>query len=173
MSIYKFSLKIMGNNSIGLSEYKGKTLLIVNVASLCGFTAQYKNLQKLYEKLSDKNFSILAFPCNDFSNQEPFSENTILEFCDRVYGVTFDMFEKVKVRGVDPHLLYQYLEGEFFPVVRPKGIKAKIFQFFTLMHFLKKECRLPHAGEVMWNFHKFVFPFWCVFAIPRNISPFS
>ena len=67
MSIYEFSFKKLGNSSVVLSEYKGKTLLIVNVASLCGFTSQYENLQKLHEKLSDKSFSILAFPCNDFS----------------------------------------------------------------------------------------------------------
>ena len=156
MSIYEYSLKKLGNNSIGLSEYKGKTLLIVNVASLCGFTAQYEDLQKLYEKLSDKSFSILAFPCNDFSNQEPASESKILEFCSGVYGVTFDIFEKLKVRGADAHHLYKHLESELCPVIRPKGIKAKLFQVFTLMYFLKKERRFPHAGEVMWNFHKFV-----------------
>jgi len=129
-------------------------LLIVNVASRCGFTPQYKHLQKLHEKLSGKNFSVLAFPCNDFSNQEPGSENKILEFCGGVYGVTFDIFEKVKVRGVDTQHLYRYLESEFSPVIRPKGVKAKLFQLFTLVHFLIKERRFPHAGEVMWNFHK-------------------
>ena len=136
MSIYDFSLNKLENNSIGLSEYKGKTLLIVNVASLCGFTAQYENLQKLHKKLYDKNFSILAFPCNDFSNQEPESESKILEFCSGVYGVTFDIFEKIKVRGADAHHLYKHLESELCPVIRPKGIKAKLFQLFTLMHFL-------------------------------------
>ena len=156
MSIYEFSLNKLGNGSVEFSKYKGDTLLIVNVASLCGFTPQYENLQRLYEKLSDKSFSILAFPCNDFSNQEPGSERKILEFCDGIYGVTFDIFEKVKVRGIDAHHLYKYLEGEFSPVIRPKGLKVKLFQLFTLMHFLLKERRLPHAGEVMWNFHKFV-----------------
>ena len=156
MSIYDFFLNKLGNNSIGLSEYKGKALLIVNVASLCGFTAQYENLQKLHEKLSDKSFSILAFPCNDFSNQEPGPESKILEFCSGVYGVTFDIFEKLKVRGADAHHLYKHLESELCPVIRPKGIKAKLFQVFTLMYFLKKERRFPHTGEVMWNFHKFV-----------------
>ena len=156
VSIHEFSLKKLGNSSVVLSEYKGKTLLIVNVASLCGFTTQYENLQRLHEKLFDKSFSILALPCNDFSSQEPGSESKILEFCDSVYGVTFDIFEKVKVRGVDAHHLYRYLESEFSPVIRPKGFKAKLFQLFTLIHFLIKERRFPHAGEVMWNFHKFV-----------------
>ena len=156
MSIYDFSLNKLGNGSVEFSKYKGDTLLIVNVASLCGFTPQYKNLQRLHEKLSDKSFSILAFPCNDFSNQEPDTEIKILEFCGGMYGVTFDIFEKVKVRGANAHLLYKYLETEAFPVIRPKGFKAKLFHFFTLMHFWRKDHRFPHAGEVMWNFHKFV-----------------
>ena len=154
--IYDFFLNKLGNGGVDFSGYKGNALLIVNVASRCGFTTQYKHLQKLHEKLSGKNFSVLAFPCNDFSNQEPDSENKILEFCGSVYGVTFDIFEKVKVRGVDAQHLYRYLESEFSPVIRPKGFKAKLFQLFTLIHFLIKERRFPHAGEVMWNFHKFV-----------------
>ena len=154
--IYDFFLNKLGNGGVDFSGYKGNALLIVNVASRCGFTTQYKHLQKLHEKLSGKNFSVLAFPCNDFSNQEPDSENKILEFCGGVYGVTFDIFEKVKVRGVDAQHLYRYLESEFSPVIRPKGFKAKLFQMFTLIHFLIRERRFPHAGEVMWNFHKFV-----------------
>ena len=154
--IYDIFLNKLGNGGVDFSSYEGKTLLIVNVASLCGFTYQYENLQRLHENLSDKSFSILAFPCNDFSSQEPGSESKILEFCDGVYGVTFDIFEKVKVRGVDAHHLYRNLESEFSPVIRPKGFKAKLFQLFTLIHFLIKERRFPHAGEVMWNFHKFV-----------------
>jgi len=151
-----FVLDKLGSGRASFSAYRGNVLLIVNVASRCGFTPQYKDLQKLHEKLSGKNFSVLAFPCNDFSNQEPDSENKILEFCDVVYGITFDIFEKVKVRGVDAHHLYRYLESEFSPVIRPKGFKSKLFQLFALTHFLIKEHRFPHAGEVMWNFHKFV-----------------
>jgi len=154
--IYDFFLNELGSGGVDFSGYRGNVLLIVNVASRCGFTPQYKNIQKLHEKFAGKNFSVLAFPCNDFSNQEPDSERKILEFCDGIYGVTFDIFEKVKVRGIDAHHLYKYLEGEFSPVIRPKGLKVKLFQLFTLMHFLLKERRFPHAGEVMWNFHKFV-----------------
>ena len=171
MSIYGLSVNKRGNDDyvistemnceeairiIKLSKYKGNTLLIVNVASRCGFTPQYENLQRLHEKLSGKSFSILAFPCNDFLSQEPDSQRKILKFCSGIYGVTFDVFEKVKVRGVGAHPLYKYLEAEFFPVIRPKGLKAKLFQLFTFMHFLLKEHRFPHAGKVMWNFHKFV-----------------
>jgi glutathione peroxidase len=80
----------------------------------------------------------------------------ILEFCDDGYGVTFDMFEKVKVRGIDAHPLYKYLVAEFLPVIRPRGFKSSLFKFFTRMYFLLKEHRFPHTGEVVWNFHKFV-----------------
>ena len=154
--IYDFFLNELGSDGGSISGYKGNVLLIVNVASRCGFTPQYKNLQKLHEKFSGKNFSVLAFPCNDFFNQEPASERVILEFCDGGYGVTFDMFEKVKVRGIDAHPLYRYLVAEFFPVIRPKGFKATLFRVFTLVYFWLKERRFPHAGEVVWNFHKFV-----------------
>ena len=106
--IYDFFLNELGSGGVDFSGYRGNVLLIVNVASRCGFTPQYKNIQKLHEKFSGKNFSVLAFPCNDFFNQEPGSERVILEFCDGGYGVTFDMFEKVKVRGIDAHPLYKY-----------------------------------------------------------------
>ena len=154
--IYDFFLNELGSDGGSFSGYKGNVLLIVNVASRCGFTPQYKNLQKLHEKFSGKNFSVLAFPCNDFFNQEPASESAILEFCDGEYGVTFDMFEKVKIRGIDAHPLYKCLVVEFFPVIRPKGFKATLFRVFTLVYFWLKEHRFPHAGEVVWNFHKFV-----------------
>ena len=173
--IYDFFLNKLGKGEVDFSGYKGNVLLIVNVASHCGFTTQYKDLQKLYDQLSDKNFSVLAFPCNDFFNQEPDSERVILEFCDGVYGVTFDIFEKVKVSCVDAHHLYKYLESEFSPVIRPDGLKAKLFQVFTRIHFLKKERRFPHAGEVMWNFHKFVIGRECQVAghFSRDYDPFD
>ena len=154
--IYDFFLNELGSDGGSISGYKGYVLLIVNVASRCGFTPQYKNLQKLHEKFSGKNFSVLAFPCNDFFNQEPASESRILEFCDGEYGVTFDIFEKVKIRGINAHPLYKCLVVEFFPVIRPKGFKAALFRVFTLVYFWLKEHRFPHAGEVVWNFHKFV-----------------
>ena len=154
--VYDFFLNKLGKGEVDFSGYKGNVLLIVNVASHCGFTTQYKDLHKLHDQLSDKNFSVLAFPCNDFFNQEPGSERVILEFCDTGYGVTFDMFEKVKVRGVDAHPLYKYLEAEFLPVIRPRGFSPSLFIFFTHIYFWLKEHRFPHAGEVVWNFHKFV-----------------
>jgi len=156
MSIYHFFVKRLGSSRVELSKYKDTTILIVNVASQCGFTEQYQNLQRLYDKFSEKSFSILAFPCNDFLNQEPGSDVEILEFCDRTYGATFDVFEKIKVRGANAHSLYKFLQAESFPVIRPTGVKAKMFYLFTLINFLLKELKLPHSGEVLWNFHKFI-----------------
>jgi len=146
----------MADNRIELSKYEGKVLLIVNVASQCGFTPQYKGLQALYQKYKNKGLCILAFPCNDFAGQESGSEVEIREFCDHNYGVTFDIFKKIKIRGSSPHYLYNYLEALLFPVVRPNGLKGKLFQGFSSLMFLLKEGRPSRAGEVQWNFHKFI-----------------
>lgn len=149
-------IKKLDGHKIEASHYEGKTLLIVNVASRCGFTRQYKGLQALHEKYESKGLCILAFPCNDYANQEPGSENEIREFCDRRYQVKFDIFEKITIRGSSPHHLYKYLESLLFPVVRPKGLKPKIFQGFTNLMFWLREGRFPRVGEVLWNFHKFI-----------------
>ena len=156
LGIYDVSIKKLEGCEIDLSEHKGKTLLLVNVASNCGFTPQYKKLQALYQKYGSKGLCVLAFPCNDFANQESGSEDQILEFCDTNYGVIFDIFEKIKIRGNRPHLFYKYLELLFSPVIRPKGLKPIIFQCVTSFLFWWKEGRLPQAGQVQWNFHKFL-----------------
>ena len=156
MEVYETSIKKLDGNRVDFSKYKGKTLLIVNVASRCGFTPQYKELQVLHQKYENKGLCILAFPCNDFAGQEPGSEDEIREFCDLKYGVTFDIFEKIEIRGSSPNNLYKYLESLLFPVVRPKGLKTKLFQGFTNLMFWLREGRPPLAGEVQWNFHKFI-----------------
>ena len=156
MGIYEISVKSIEGNRFELLKYKGKVLLILNVASKCGFTPQYKKIQTLHQKYESKGLCILAFPCNDFANQEPESEVQIRDFCDHKYGVMFGIFEKIKIRGSDPHPLYNYLEGLFFSAVRPSGVKTKIFQGFTSVMFLLKEGRSPQVGEVQWNFHKFI-----------------
>ena len=109
MKVYGISIKKIKGNRIEFSKYKGKTLLIVNVASRCGFTPQYKGLQALHQTYENKGFCILGFPCNDFASQESGSENEIHEFCNQKYGITFDIFEKIKIRGSSPHHLYKYL----------------------------------------------------------------
>ena len=107
-SFYDFKLKDINGKEVDFSEYKGKKLLLVNVASKCGYTKQYAQLQELYANHSDK-IIILGFPANNFGGQEPGSNEEIAEFCDSKFGVTFPMFEKISVKGFDKHPLYRWL----------------------------------------------------------------
>ena len=110
-SIYDIKVnKILGEET-KLSEYKGKILLIVNTASQCGFTPQYKGLQEIYDRYNSKGFEVLGFPCNQFGSQEPGSSEDIKEFCELNYSVTFPMFEKINVNGPNAHPLYEYLKN--------------------------------------------------------------
>lgn len=108
-SIYDFTMRNIGGQDVNLSQYKGKTLLIVNVASKCGLTPQYKELQALYDEIGGKDFEILAFPANDFMAQEPGSDDEIKQFCATQYAITFPLFAKISVKGKDIHPLYAYL----------------------------------------------------------------
>lgn len=108
-NIHDITVKDINMNDVKLSEYKGKVLLIVNVASKCGFTKQYDGLQEIYEKYKDQGFEILGFPCNDFGGQEPGSNEEIAEFCSLNFNVTFPMFDKVKVLGDEKHPLFSIL----------------------------------------------------------------
>jgi glutathione peroxidase len=125
--LYSFSMKTIDGKDKPLSEYKGKVLLIVNVASKCGHTPQYKGLEAIYEKYKDRGFMILGFPANNFLWQEPGSNDEIKKFCTLNYNVTFDMFSKISVKGSDQDLLYQYLTKES-----------------------------PVPGAVTWNFQKYL-----------------
>jgi len=111
MSLYSAGLKAinMKGEIIDFSKYKGKVLLIVNTASKCGYTKQFAGLEEVYNKYKDKDFLILGFPCNQFAGQDPKTNDKILEFCQLNYGVTFPMFEKIKVNGKERHELYSYL----------------------------------------------------------------
>ena len=111
-TIYDFTVEDGNGKSISLSDYKGKVLLIVNTASKCGFTPQYKGLQELYEQLRDKGLEILAFPCNQFANQESGSNEEIQQFCQLNFGVTFKVFAKIDVNGKNSHPLYKYLRSK-------------------------------------------------------------
>ncbi|MCW3787408.1 glutathione peroxidase [Plebeiibacterium sediminum] len=111
-NIYQFSAKTLQGNEISLEEFKGKTILIVNTASKCGLTPQYKGLEELYKKYKDKNFVILGFPCNQFAKQEPGDEKSISEGCLINYGVTFPMFSKIDVNGDNAHPIYKYLKSK-------------------------------------------------------------
>ncbi len=111
-SIHDFTIKTIDGKEKSLSDYKGKVVLIVNVASKCGYTPQYEGLQDLYEKYKEQGFVVLGFPCNQFRNQEPGTNEEIKDFCTTEYGVTFPMFSKIKVNGDDAHPLYKYLKSE-------------------------------------------------------------
>ena len=108
-TIYDFSATSIDGKETDLSEYKGKAVLVVNVASKCGFTPQYEGLEKLYETYGDKGLVILGFPCDQFGHQEPGTEAEIQEFCSLTYDVKFPMFAKVEVNGDDAHPLYKWL----------------------------------------------------------------
>ena len=110
-TIYDFKMNAIDGSVIDFSQYKGKTLLIVNTASECGFTPQYSDLEKLHEQYGSK-VTILGFPANNFGGQEPGSNTQISSFCKKNYGVTFQMFEKISVKGADQHPLYQFLKAK-------------------------------------------------------------
>ena len=109
LSIYDFEVKTIDGVAYDLSSLKGKKILVVNVASKCGLTPQYKQLEELYLEYKDQNFEVLAFPSSDFANQEFSDSEKISSFCQKNYGVTFTIFEKVSVRGKDKHPIYQWL----------------------------------------------------------------
>ncbi len=130
-SIYDFSAKSLQGKNVSLSDYKGKTLLIVNTASKCGFTPQYEGLEKLYEKLHEKGLTVLGFPCNQFGKQEPGSAEEIGAFCQMNYGVSFPMFDKIEVNGPNAHPLYGYLKGEQPGVLGTTNIKWNFTKFLV------------------------------------------
>lgn len=130
MGVYDFQATDIDGQARPLDQYKGKTLLIVNVASKCGFTPQYKGLEALYRQYKDKGLEILGFPCDQFGHQEPGDEAEIKDFCSLTYDVSFPMFAKIKVNGDDAHPLYQFLKSE------QKGLLG--------------------TGMVKWNFTKFL-----------------
>ena len=112
MSIYDIKVKDANGNDVSLSEYKGKVLLIVNTATGCGFTPQYDGLQDLYEKYQGKGFEILGFPCNQFGNQAPGTQEEIASFCSSRYGITFRQFAKIEVNGKNQSPLYKFLKEQ-------------------------------------------------------------
>ncbi len=112
MSIYEFTARLSTGEERSMAQYRGKVLLVVNVASKCGFTPQYKGLQSLYQQFGARGFEILAFPCDQFGHQEPGSDAEISAFCDRTFGVTFPIFSKIEVNGSGAHPLFAWLKQE-------------------------------------------------------------
>ena len=110
--LYDFSANLLGAEEISLDRFRGKVVLVVNTASLCAYTSQYGGLETLYQKYKDKGFEVIGFPCNQFKNQEPGNADEIRKFCQDNYGVTYTMFDKIKVNGPDAHPLYKWLTSE-------------------------------------------------------------
>jgi glutathione peroxidase len=130
MALFDFPIDTLTGEHASLAPYKGKALLLVNVASKCGLTPQYEGLERLQKTYGDRGFSVLGFPCNQFLGQEPGSAEEIQEFCSTTYGVTFPLFEKIDVNGDDRHPIY----SELTEVQDAEG----------------------KAGDITWNFEKFV-----------------
>ena len=131
MSIYDFNVTDIHGKKVSLSAYKGKVLLIVNVASKCGFTPQYEGLEALYERYEDEGFMILGFPCNQFSEQEPGSNKEIYAFCTGNYAVSFDMFAKIDVNGENTAPLYRYLKSQQSGFLWTESIKWNFTKFLV------------------------------------------
>ncbi len=128
INVYQFNVSDIDGNQVSLSDYRDKVLLIVNVASFCGYTKQYAGLEEIYKEFSPRGFEILAFPCNDFGSQEPGTNEEIAEFCSSKFGVTFKLFDKIKVLGDEKEPLFKLLIDN--PVTG--------------------------TGDIKWNFEKFL-----------------
>ena len=146
MTIYDFKVKTQKGEDFDLSEYRGKVLLIVNTATGCGFTPQYEGLEELYKKYKDQDFLVLDFPCNQFLNQAPGTDEEINSFCSLRYNTTFPRFKKIKVNGKEADPLYKWLESE-----KKSGLSKRIKWNFTKFLINKK-------GEVVNRFAPTVKP---------------
>ncbi len=129
--VYDFKVDDIGGQAVDLKKYKGKVLLIVNTASNCGFTPQYKGLEAVYQQFKNKGVEVLGFPCNQFGGQEPGDEAEISAFCEKNYGVTFPLFSKIDVNGADAHPLFQHLKSEAPGLMRSEAIKWNFTKFLV------------------------------------------
>jgi glutathione peroxidase len=130
-SLYSFSARTLGGETVTFDRYRGKVLLIVNTASECGFTPQYAGLQQIYSRYGARGFEVLGFPCNQFGKQEPGDAAQIGAFCEKNFGVTFPMFEKIDVKGPNAHPLYRYLTSERRGLFGTKAIKWNFTKFLV------------------------------------------
>ncbi len=149
-NIYDFSVKQINGTQTTLADYKGKVVLLVNVASKCGLTPQYEALEKIYEQYHDKGFEVLGFPANEFGAQEPGSNTEIQEFCQSSFGVKFPMFEKIVVKGSGQHPLYQFMTD-----VKPEAqlsAGGAGFEEKLKGYGIKRE----NKKDILWNFEKFL-----------------
>ena len=146
-TVYDIPVKQIDGQPATLGDYRGKVMLIVNVASKCGLTPQYESLERLYESKRDEGLEILGFPCNDFRGQEPGSEAEIAEFCSTTYGVKFPLFGKISVKGPDQHPLYRALT-----TAQPERTGDGAMRERLQTHGI--EVGAPE--DVLWNFEKFL-----------------
>ena len=153
--LYDLSVKDIKMNTVNLSSFKGKTLLIVNVASKCGFTPQYKDLQNLYDKYQDQGFEVLGFPCNQFGAQEPGTNEEVKSFCELTYNVSFKMFDKIDVNGSDASPLFKYLKHESPGILGTEAIKWNFTKFLVnkdgqvVMRFASKDGESAIESELL------------------------
>jgi glutathione peroxidase len=131
MSIYDIEVTTIEGQPQSMATYRGKTLLVVNVASKCGFTPQYEGLQALYEQHQAKGFAVLGFPCDQFGHQEPGNEQEVQSFCSTTYHVTFPMFAKISVNGSGAHPLYKHLKSEQPGILGSEAIKWNFTKFLV------------------------------------------
>lgn len=152
MTVYDFKMKDIKGEEISLSAYSGKLLLIVNIASKCGFTPQYEGLEKLYEKFKERGFVILGFPSNQFLEQEPGSNEEISSFCSLNYGVTFPLFSKIDVRGEHADPLYRFLtQAAPFKGFELDKESGKMIQGVVQKYYPEN----VDGNEIKWNFTNF------------------
>ncbi len=152
MTVYDFTVKDRKGNDVSLSEYKGKVLLIVNTATGCGFTPHYEPLEEMYRDLRDRGLEILDFPCNQFANQAPGSDDEIHDFCTLKFGTEFPQFAKIEVNGEDAEPLFVYLATEKPFAGFGKGLKSSALNTFTGMNNKK----FGDKAYIKWNFTKFL-----------------
>jgi glutathione peroxidase len=148
-AIFKKELKKIDGTPVSLGDYEGRVLLVVNVASKCGFTPQYEALEKLYERFRGRGFEVLGFPSNEFANQEPGTNEEIAQFCETKFGVKFPMFEKITVNGPDRHPLYTELIQ-----AQPNRTKSSDDKFERTLASHNLMPKTP--TDIMWNFEKFL-----------------
>ena len=151
MTVYDFTVKDRQGNDFSLDQYRGKVLLIVNTATGCGFTPQYEELENIYEELKDEGFELLDFPCNQFMNQAPGTDEEINNECKMRFGTTFPRFKKIDVNGENAIPLYKWLtENTVF-----QGFEGKMATMMKLMAKARDK-DYKNNGKIKWNFTKFV-----------------
>lgn len=153
-TLYGIPARTIDGEDIDLARYRGHVLLIVNVASKCGYTPQYKDLQTLYSQYRERGLRILAFPCNDFLGQEPGAEADIRQFCQTRYAVEFDLFAKIKILGPNAHPLYRFLQNCAVPTLGKQP--PFFFKWITRLAFKVRGTPAPADRGVQWNFHKYL-----------------